>query len=117
MKRHTSRDAAHRAKQRKERFDSKRIGPARSEDVSMERSCLSKTRYPDEATASASALHLLETGKVEQTITFYTYRCTNCRGWHLTKTYAPGQLGIRLREAVEPATESHYGRPNVKIFR
>lgn len=48
----------------------------------VERSCITKNRYPDIFVAIAMGINQAEMNKVA----LYTYRCPICNGWHLTKS-------------------------------
>jgi len=57
--------------------------------------CLSKTRYSDEYTARAGAFHLFEAPETVRhkdglPPKLWVYKCTNCRGWHMTKSEVRG---------------------------
>lgn len=51
----------------------------------VERSCINKSRQPDEPTARAVAMHLLSSG-VSVAKRAWVYPCRECRGWHITTT-------------------------------
>lgn len=57
--------------------------------VDIRPSCLDKARQPDEATARAIAMHMLEAGLVKSRRA-WVYACRFCRGWHVTTTFRPG---------------------------
>lgn len=46
--------------------------------------CAGKRRHPDELTARAAAVRVLNHPKAATSI-LYVYPCPVCRGWHLTK--------------------------------
>jgi hypothetical protein len=56
-----------------------------------ERMCLNKRRYADEPIARATAAHQMEVDP-EAPQRLFTYRCVNCRGWHLTRS--PSNNGV-----------------------
>lgn len=60
-----------------------------------ERMCSGKHRWPDEVSVMAGALHALETHPPMSGRLYY-YRCSECRGWHLTKSKQPGQKPVTL---------------------
>ena len=45
--------------------------------------CESKVRHPDELVARAAAAHRIAANRNADRL--YVYRCTVCRGWHLTR--------------------------------
>ena len=47
-----------------------------------DRSCLSKRRYWSQVDALVMAERRMENGSLPR---LGTYRCSNCRGWHLTR--------------------------------
>ena len=47
----------------------------------QDRTCRAKRRFSDELAARAAALVRIGTGAIA---TLWVYRCTQCRGWHLT---------------------------------
>ena len=56
--------------------------------------CLKKTRWPCQASATAGAIHVLEyhaehevdpLRQLTQLTQLFVYRCPHCAGWHLTK--------------------------------
>ena len=60
-------------------------------DVRLWRSCQRKHRWPDEMSARAGALHSLE---ITDTKKLWIYRCSICRGWHLTKLFTEAHLRV-----------------------
>lgn len=50
--------------------------------------CRAKRRYSDEMTARADGTTLISGGHTSATQMF-CYRCTHCRGWHLTRNRQP----------------------------
>jgi hypothetical protein len=49
--------------------------------------CRAKRRYPDELTARANGMRVLEELGVAFRANLYVYRCAECHGWHLTRRY------------------------------
>lgn len=57
--------------------------PAPQVDRRAQLVCAKKNRYPDELTARAAGCSSI--GLHANTDTLYAYRCSACRGWHLTR--------------------------------
>lgn len=51
----------------------------------IQRGCIDKVRQPDEATARARAMGMLQLG-ITKSRRAWVYPCRECRGWHITTT-------------------------------
>lgn len=61
------------------------------------RGCLSKSRFSDEATARAVAMHMLATGIIP-TKRAWVYQCgDDCRGWHITSSSSGNYRAASVR--------------------
>ncbi len=59
------------------------------------RACDRKRRYPDEVSATASALFAMEVEEEDPRTTLYVYKCRECRGWHITHKPHPNPDGVK----------------------
>lgn len=55
--------------------------------------CMNKRRYPDEITARAVTAHLIDAGLTDRPV-LWVYRCSECRGFHLTKRFSQRVPGV-----------------------
>lgn len=76
-----------RVKERREAREAQEARRARHE-------CESKRRYPDEITAMAGAAYCLEERPGVKRL--WTYQCSRCHGWHLTRFPNPSKPPIEV---------------------
>ena len=74
-----------------------------------QKSCESKTRRPDEATARATAMHMIETGVITGKKA-WVYRCVFCRGWHITSKGNGANARAAAVTATDPWVPSVFAR-------
>ena len=72
------------------------------------RSCLSKSRLSDEASARAVAMHMLGQG-VWKGKRAWVYRCRECRGWHITTRASGNHLAASV-SATDPWVPSEFAQ-------
>lgn len=69
--------------------------------ANLEKGCLNKTRLADEATARATAMHMLERGFIKRTKA-WVYPCGFCRGWHITTHGGGANYGTAAVTVTDP---------------
>ena len=66
--------------------------------VKVERACVRKLRYPDEATARAAGMHYIERGDPDAPRKLWWYRCPHCAGVHLTSNDNGRKFNVALAD-------------------